>query len=290
MNGVQITRAREGEKPACIALMPRLPASATEWLIARRDGGFAGAAGIMWESSRKPGGFPLEVRVLARHRRRGVGRKLVGAAVTLTEGEADGIWSFDALPLSSPEASFAEACGFSAERREFHYVVDNETLLNDTRAIAERMRTRGRIPESAEVRYLREGGAPLDEIAWLISKEFGSHPMANLDALLRCSQDPDDHSLYVRVNDELVAAMLFHVEGELAVVDVRVAAKRWRNGWPNLVMLENALSWAKAAAVTKARMFCDEGVHDTINLARRGGEMVDVKARFYRYVAGAPSA
>jgi hypothetical protein len=147
------------------------------------------------------------------------------------------------------------------------------------------MRTRGRIPESAEVRYLREGGAPLDEITWLISKEFGSHPMANLDALLRCSQDPDDHSLYVRVNDELVAAMLFHVEGELAVVDVRVAAKRWRNGWPNLVMLENALSWAKAAALTKARMFCDEGVHDTINLARRGGEMVDVKARFYRYVA-----
>jgi GNAT superfamily N-acetyltransferase len=283
MNAVAVTRARESEAPACLALLPRFASGQSELLIARADGAFAGAAGVNWVNALNPAGFSVDVKVLSPWRRKGVGGALIEAAADLAEGETDGLWAVDGAPFESPAAKFLEACGFSPLRREYHYEVANETLLADTIAIAERMRRRGRVPERAEIRWLSEPGAPLEEIAWLVSKEFGSHLMANIQGLRRRSVDAADHSLYVRLDGEVVAVMLLHTEGDAAIVDVRAVAKRWRNNWPNLLMLERALSAAKAAGFAKARFYCDEGIHDTMNLARRGdGEETDAKARYYR--------
>lgn len=283
MNAVAVTRARESEAPACLALLPRFAAGQSELLIARADGEFAGAAGVNWVNALDPAGFSVDVKVLTPWRRKGVGRVLIEAALDLAEGETDGLWALDGAPFESPAANFLEACGFTPLKREYHYEVANETLLADAIAIAERMRRRGRVPERAEIRWLSEPGAPLEEIAWLVSKEFGSHLMANLHGLRRRSADAADHSLYVRLDGEVVGIMLLHTEEDAAVVDVQAVPKRWRNNWPNLAMLEKALSAAKAAGFAKARFYCDEGVHNTINIARRGdGEVTNLKARYYR--------
>jgi len=283
MNNVTIVPARESEAPACLALLPRFIGGQVELLIARVDSEFAGAAAVSWVSASSPSGFHVDVTVLSRWRRKGVGRALIMAVADLADGETDGLWAIDSAPFESSAAKFLEACGFRALRREYHYEIANETLLADTIAIAERMRKRGRVPERAEIRWLSEPRAPLEEIAWLLAKEFGSHPVANLHNLRRRCSEASDRSVYVSLDSEVAAAMLVRINGDVAVVDAQAVAKRWRNNWPNLTMLEKALGRAKVEGWVKARFFCEESTHNTINLARRGdGEEIDVKGRYYR--------
>ncbi len=281
MTNMSVTLASESEAPACLALIPKAASARVELLIARVDGEFAGAGAVFWANALEPPGFHALVRVLSGARRRGVGRKLIEASVALTDAETDGLWSFDAVPYDSGEAKFLEACGFKALRREYHYQVSNEVILADSSAIADRLRQRGRIPERAEIKYLSEPGAPLEEIAWLVSREFNSSPVSNFHDILRRRGDSADRSLYVRLDGVIVAAMLVRIQDGVAVVDARVVANRWRNNWPNAVMLEKALGRAKNEAWAHAKFFCDESVTDTINLARRGGEETDLKTRYY---------
>jgi GNAT superfamily N-acetyltransferase len=281
MTTITIARAHESEAPACLALLPRFTGQA-ELMIARVDGEFAGAAGLSWINALDPAGFFVEARVLSRWRRKGVGRALIDAAADLADGETDGLWSLDGAPSASPAAMFLEACGFKPFRREYHYEIVTEKFLAGMIDLSERLRRKGRVPERAEIRWLADPEAPLDEIAWLVSRELGAHPMASLQNLRRRRDDIADHSLYVRVEGEVCAVMLFHTEGHAAVVDIRVVARRWRNNWPNAVMLEKGLNWAISNGFAKARFFADERVRDTINLARRGdGEETGVKNRYY---------
>ncbi len=282
MMNLSVTFASESEAPACLALIPKAAGARVELLIARSEGAFAGAAAVFWANALEPPGFHFLVKVLSGARRRGVGRKLIEASVTLTEAETDGLWSFESVSRDSQAARFLEACGFKASRREYHYQVSNEAILADTIAIADRLRRRGRIPERAEIKYLSEPGAPLEEIAWLVSRELNSSPANNFYDVVRRCGDSADGSLYVSLDGVVVAVMLVRRQGGDAVVDARVVASRWRNNWPNLVLLEKALGRAKDEALAHAKFFCDESVTDTINLARRGdGEEIDLKTRYY---------
>jgi GNAT superfamily N-acetyltransferase len=282
MTEVVVVSAKENEAPACLALLPRAVGAPAELLIARRDGQFSGASAVFWVSASDPPGFQVDVRVLTEWRRKGVGRALLEAAADLADGETDGLWALEGTSVASPAARFLEACGFKPVRREHHYQVANDTLLADMIDLAARMRARGRIPQGAEIAWLSEPGAPLEEIAWLLSKEFESRPMTNLQSLRRRRAEKEDHSVYVRVDGEVAAVMLVHAEGNIGTVDARAVARRWRNNWPNVAMLEKALVAASAAGVAKTRFFCDENIRDTINLARRGdGEEIDVKQRYY---------
>ena len=114
-----------------------------------------------------------------------------------------------------------------------------------------------------------------------MSRELNSSPVGNFHDILRRRGDSADRSLYVRLDGVIVAAMLVRIHDGVAVVDARVVANRWRNNWPNAVMLEKALGRAKDEAWAHAKFFCDESVTDTINLARRGGEETDLKTRYY---------
>jgi hypothetical protein len=192
------------------------------------------------------------------------------------------LWSLAGAPLDSPSARFLEACGFARRSREYHYQVGVESLLADIGPIAERFRARGHIPAAAEILSLSEDDAPLDEIAWLVSRELDSNPLVNAQNLRRRREDHADRSLFARLEGELAGVLLWRIVDGVAVVDARVVSKRRRSGWANLAMLEKALKRGQTESLQHIHFFCDEAIHDTISLAQRGeGEEFDVKGRYF---------
>jgi GNAT superfamily N-acetyltransferase len=282
MKDVSVNRTREEEAPACLAVLPEVVGSSAELLIARKDGKFAGAAAVLWASWAEPAGFSVLVRVLKSVHGQGVGRRLIEAAADLADGETDGLWSFRAMPLESPAAKFLEACGFVPRKREHYFQVGLASMLDHIQPVAQRYRERAQIPEGAEVVFLSDVEGPLDEIAWLLAREFNSSPRANVQNLDRRRRDPDDGSIIARANGEVVGVLLSHGHGDTAFVDVRVVAKRWRLGWPNLMMMEKGLFRARDIGRQHIKFYCDETLNDTRNLAKRGkGEETDIKTRHY---------
>lgn len=282
LKDVSVNRAREQEAPACLALLPEIAGASAELLIARKNGNFAGAAAVLWANWVEPAGFSVLVRVLNSARRQGVGRRLIEAAADLCDGETDGLWSFQPTLLESPAAKFLEACGFVPRKREHYFQVGLAPLLEYMQSVARRYRERAQIPDGADVSFLSEVDVSLEEIAWLIAREFNGNLLANMQALYRRLQDPDDASIVARINGEVAGVLLCRGEGPVATVDLRVVAKRWRLGWPNLMMMEKGLLRARADDRQHIRFFCDETLNDTRNLAKHGkGEEIDIKTRHY---------
>jgi GNAT superfamily N-acetyltransferase len=285
LKDVRITRAREDEAPACLALLPEAAGTLPELLIARNDGAFAGAAAVVWTHWAEPAGFNVLVRVLSGARGQGVGRALVTAAADLADGETDGLWSLQATPVGSPAAKFMEACGFTPQKREYYFQADVASLIRNILPVAQRYRERVGVPAGAEVVELSKAEVPLDEIAWLIAREFNNSPIAHIENLRQRREDSADRSLVALHEGEVVGALLSRIldgAGTGGSVDVNVVAKRWRYGWPNVMMMEKALLRSQADGLQQTRFYCDETVKDTMNLARRGaGEKIDLKARYY---------
>jgi len=279
---ITVTQAREHEAPACLALLPEIGGAPAELLIARVDGEFAGAAGVVWASWAEPAGFHVAVRVLEAARGRGVGRKLLMAASDLADGETDGLWSFQATPLDSPAAKFLEACGFAPRKRDHYFQIGVSRMLDHVGGIVRRYRERGHIPPGADVVFLSDVEAPLEEITWLIARELDNGPLVHPQTLRRRLVDSADRSMIARFNGELAGVTLWRVEGGNAIADVRVVARQWRSGWPNLLMMETGLLRAREEGLEQIKFFSDEALNDTRNLAKRGeGQETDVKARYY---------
>jgi len=282
LTDISIAKAREHEAPACLALLPETVGSPSEYLIARKGGEFAGAGAVLWANWHQPAGFGVAVRVIEPARGRGIGRGLIEAAAELADGETEGLWSLQATPLESAAAKFLGACGFVPRRTEHYFEVDPVALLDEIKPIAQRYREHGRMPQDADVVFLSEAEVPLDEIAWLLAREFNSSPVLNVQDLRRRRADAADRTLVARAGPEVVGVLLCRDQNGVAVVDARVVARQWRSGWPNLLMLEAALSRAQAEGLKPARFFSDDAVHETRNLARRAlGKQTDLKARYY---------
>jgi hypothetical protein len=263
-------------------LLPEIAGAPAELLIARKNGDFAGAAAVLWANWAEPAGFNVFVRVLTAARGKGVGRHLIEAAADLAEVETDGLWSFRATPLASPAAKFLEACGFVPRKREHYFQVGLPPMIDYMQSVAQRYRERAQIPDGAEVVFLSDVEGSLEEVAWLLAREFNSSLRANVQNLYRRRRDPDDGSVIARVSGEVVGVLLCRAEGPVAIVDVRVVAKRWRLGWPNLMMMEKGLLRARADGRQQIKFYCDETLNDTKNLAKHGkGEETDIQTRHY---------
>ena len=280
---LDIAHAGEAEIPACLALLPELTAAPAELLIARCNGAFAGAAGIVWANVFEPAGFHVAVHVLPGARRQGVGRALVAAAVELADAETDGLWSHAAVPADSDATSFLQACGFAPRRHEHHFQVGVDALLAEVGPIAERFRARGHIPPGADILPLTAPDAPIEEIGWLVAREFNGNPGVNAQSLRRRLATETDRSLFARLGGALAGVLLWRVDGPTAIVDLRVA-RQGRVGWANLALLDHALRRGHAEALDHILFFSDESMNlkDTAKLAARGaGREVGKKARWY---------
>ena len=285
MEDISVTLASEAEAPACLALLPEAQGVPVELLIARRGGAFAGAAALYWRSWFQPSGFPVLVHVLPLERRRGVGRQLLAEAALLAAAETDGLWALKAARSDSLEALFMQACGFVPRRQQHHFQARIAALLEHISPLTARLRTHGRVPEGVRIAPLSD--APLEEVGWLVSAELGGGPMEALQRLRRRGASPDadplDRSLAIMKDDHVAGVMLWRLEQGLAMVDARVVSPRWRNGWPNLLLLEASLLRARDEGVTEFRFYCDETVRDTLRLAQRAAAAEVASDALYYY-------
>ena len=284
MPRITVTPAAEHEAAACLALLPEVQGLPAELLIARRDGALAGAAALVWQSWSKPAGFPLSVHVLPDARRQGVGRALVAEAAALAGAETDGLWSRGPVAVEGEAARFMRACGFAPLKRQHHFQARIETLLEHVTPVLGRLRSRGRLPADARVIGLTE--APLEEVGWLVSAEFGGGPESALRWLSRRTvagaERSLERSLAVMQGDQVAGVVLWRVDDGVAVVEARLVAPGWRGDWPSLLQLEAGLLAGRDAGLTEFRFDCEDTVRDTMNLARRsGGQEMARTATYY---------
>ncbi|HEY1560858.1 MAG TPA: GNAT family N-acetyltransferase [Caulobacteraceae bacterium] len=279
---MHIALATESEAPAALALVPESRGLPCEWLIARVDGQLAGAAAIAWRAWGTPGGFPVSIQVLPEMRRRGVGRALAAAAMDLADGDADGLWSLGLYPTHGDVADFLAACGFAPRRRHVRFEAAIQSLLDLVAPLA--ARARRSMPADARIVPLSE--APLEEIGWLLAREFGGGPFRVLHGLRRRAIREDDRSQAMLDGEDLAGAILWRVIDGMAHVDARVVAPRWRGGWTNLLLLEAGLVLGLAEGLTRLRFHCDDTVRDTISLARRcAADQLESGAYYYAAMA-----
>jgi len=290
MPTIAVKLAPESEVAACAALLPEVNSPKAEFLIARCDGAFAGAAAVAWESWTQPAGFPLWIQVLPAFRRKGVGRALVEAAAEFIQGETGGLWSHEALRDDSSATAFLQACGFQNLRRQHHFIADIDPLMANIEPSLARLRQRDRIPSDARVVPLAE--APIDKVGWLVSAELGSGPLRVIERLRHAAAagatSRRERSIVAMEGSDVTGVLICSVKDSVGVVDAWVTAPGWRGGWTNLLLLEAILSQGKADGYDAFRFHCDETVKDTMKLARRSGASETATlSLFYRQAARA---
>ena len=284
MPATTCARATAAEIPACLALLPETRDKVAHWLIACRGGAFVGAAAVVWREAADPGGFPLWIRTPAEHRRTGVGRALLAAAEDLVRDETNGLWSMDPVTDDSDAAGFLAATGFTAAARELHFQADIARMLETLHRLIGRASARGGV---SGVKIVGLASAPLEPLAWLLSRSLGGGPLASMDGarrrLGRTDGDDRDRSLVAMRGGDIAGAILWRVEAGLAVVDARVVAEAWRGSWLNLLMLEAGLRQGLAEGLAEVRFHCEDTVRDTVMLARRAeARTVLSRARYRR--------
>jgi GNAT superfamily N-acetyltransferase len=102
--------------------MPQVAGAPVELLVARRGGGFAGAAALFWQSWTILAGFPTLIHVVADERRKRFGRRLLAFAADLAAEEADGLRSYTPAP-DGEAARLMAACGCLPARRKHQALV-----------------------------------------------------------------------------------------------------------------------------------------------------------------------
>ena len=285
MTGITIKPALEAELAACLALIPLARGLPVEFLLARNEGRLAGAAAVLWRSWSTPGGFPLMIEVLPDERRRGVGRALVAGAAALVAREAPGLWSAQALDLAGDQAAFLAACGFLPRKRQHHFQVRADEIQARIGRLMARLRARGLVPDDARVVPLAE--APLPEVGWLVSADFGGGPFSAHRRLRQREAMAGDRSLVLLVGEEPAAVLLLHREGEIGFVDIRLVAPGWRRSWPLPLVMEEMLRRGEADGLKHWRFLSDETNRDTMSLAHRQDAQTLAEQAYFYYAAAA---
>lgn len=276
--GLRITEADEAERAACCAFAPEAADPRVVLLVARQDGDFAGVAAIQWESRMSLAGFGLQIRVLPALRRRGIGRALAAAAKAHCRGEAAGLWSARSHRLGTPAAAFLEASGFHAARGHHHFQVALGDFQAQIRPALDRARRRE--GERAPLRIVTLADAPLREVAWLVTAEFGAGP-GGLLGLLAQARTRDRLSQVALAGDGVAGALLGVAHGDRVHVDAWVVAPAHRRGVASLALFDAAVDAALAAGIGEITFDCEDTVRDTVRLARRAGGIDAPGAAFY---------
>jgi GNAT superfamily N-acetyltransferase len=276
MNALEIRPARLSEAALARRIVPDVFTAETapdSLLVACALGdphpvGFCAVAWRLWGA---PPGFPLHVHVTQHARRKGIGRALVRAAAALCRDDAERFQAWDAVDEGSEVEAFARAVGFTRHRRTFYF----DAELADCKALIEpihgRLRDYGAIPANTEVVALRD--APARDVARLVSDAFDS-PIDDVLANVR-GQAPAgfdvEYSFVLLLDGAVRGALLQRRIGDVPQVEVSVIAPDLRLGWAAVVLLREAANRGIAAGARHIRFRCEDGVLDTINLARRVG-------------------
>ena len=285
MDEITVAPALETEAAACLALLQDAVGWPVELLIAKRGHAIVGAAALRWRNESDPPGFPLALHVLPPERRRGIGRRLLDAAIDLACEETPGLWSLSYAVAGTAAADFLSACGFTPKRREHHFEAAIDALLADVGPRANRLRDRGRVSE--EVRIVPLSEAPLDDVGRLLAKELGAAASVVVERLGRRVSAPEetgDRSRVALRGDRVEGAILWQVRDGVALVEARVVHPSSRGGWLNVALLEDGLIRGRAEGLERLRFHCGDTVRDTLSLARRC-DATEMEVRAYYYLA-----
>jgi len=228
-----------------------------------------GVAALAWRPWGTPAGFPIHVRVVERARRQGVGRALVRAAALLSRDDTDRFHAWDAVDEGGDGDAFARAAGFTPQRRTLHYQADLAACQAIVQPIHERLQGYGAIPPDAAVVALRE--APAHEVARLVSNAFGARYDAMVASIGARGGFDADLSFVLMHEGAVAAAILQRFVDGVPHVEVSVVAPALQCGWAVVVLLHEAARRGLAAGGHRVGFRCEDGVRDTVNLARRVG-------------------
>ena len=230
-----------------------------------------GVCAIAWRLWGAPPGFPLHVHVAEHARRKGIGRALVHAAAALCREDTVRFHSWDVIEEGNEAEAFARAVGFTLHRRTLYFDADLDACNALIEPIHRRLRDYGAIPANAEVVTLRD--APAGEVARLVSESFESHVddvLANIRGHAPAGFDLE-YSFVLLLDGAVCGALLQRSIGAMPQVEVSVIAPALRCGWATVLLLREATHRGIAAGARNIRFRCEDGVFDTVNLARRTG-------------------
>lgn len=280
---IEVRHAVDADMRACRMLLPMAftAGSAPELVVAVRRGAVAaehslvGACALSWCNAPKPepepGGFPCMLHVVPSHRRRGIGRVLIEAAVAWCRSDTTGLRSWLPVPDASEAAAFLEGVGFGCHHRTLHF----ETGLAPFHVIVDglrgRMQRTGRLLQDARIVPL--AAAPAWDVAALVAPEFAAPHAAILRRLSPTALDAFDlqRSVALYVGSDLAGVLIYSWHGGDVEIEVIVVSPAFRAGAANVLLLEAATRTALDGGAERFRFFCDERTRDTLGLARRAG-------------------
>jgi hypothetical protein len=214
------------------------------------------------------------VHVVPPWRRRGIGRALVEAVATEASGETARLRSWGLVPEDSVAHAFLKAAGFAVARRFLGFETDGRQFADAIIPLRQRIERKGKIPVELQIVALRD--APLEQVIRLAATEL-SIVRGGLAARL-AAQDVSglstDLSTVLMLRGAVGGAILVSRDGDTARVEVNVVAPEQRQGWANVVLLEETVRRGLNGGIKRFRFFSDEKTRDTVNLGKRAAATV----------------
>ncbi len=208
------------------------------------------AAGLTRAQRPKPPIGPgVALHVIEPCRRRGIGTALLERLIARAAAQsAEALYATQQVELGSEEMCGWEALGFAPCETVEHHELPLEEFEPQLAPLYERMRQRGRIPDSARIIPLYEADA--GEVARLHLTQLGGDP-ATLAQKLRGDVPGSFAARYSRVllvDDRVVGFILGHrVARDVVHVDANVldpaVRGSWANIWLKLEATRGALQW-----------------------------------------------
>jgi GNAT superfamily N-acetyltransferase len=171
------------------------------------------------------------LEVLPSYRRRGIAKKLwkcldPALSRTVLQTAWHGV-------SDEPSSVFAKSLGFFPKHETICFEAGIDSYLNYFQQWTQRFEARGVIPPDLEECY----GAEVDlvEAQSLLAPLFGITIQQNLSRMVAYGVTSRDWIYALRVQDQLIAAVVGYFDGPIVCGDAYAVAPAFRNGWAQMV-------------------------------------------------------
>jgi GNAT superfamily N-acetyltransferase len=285
-------RAAHGDDAKAVRMLLPNAAEALAYCLVAESGEpprIVAAAGLMRSQRAQPLVGPgVALHVIEPCRRRGIGSTLLARlAARAVEGGAQALYATHRVELNGEEMLAWAALGFSPCETVEHHELPLDQFEPQLAPLYERLRQRGKIPDTARIIPLYEADA--DEVTRLHLAQLGGDP-ATLGKKLR-GDVPDSfaarYSRVLLIDDQVVGFILGHrVAHDSVHVDANVVAPEVRGGWANVWLKLEATRGAMQWGIKKFVFTTFDRYNDTRRFTERmQGVTVRTTVLMYRPLA-----
>jgi GNAT superfamily N-acetyltransferase len=224
----------------------------------------------------------LRLRVVQGQRRRGIGSALLRAVLDGARHDRIAAVFGKVSSVDDPgAAAFLVRHGFAHLTRIVTMEAEVAVLRASLRQLRLRVTARRSVPEGMQIVPFAD--APRDEVARLFVEHVAHDPELAARLQRRFSHDARlAASPVAMVGTEIAGFLLWSQDGTTGHVLARVVAPRYRGGWVNVVLLEEAMALGGAAGLTRTRFEALTTNRDTLKLAQRFGAEPTMTNDVYR--------